>query len=44
MLASVDTTVRELYRLFKKALKDKVFLVPNARNLQLPAPMPITSA
>ncbi|MBK7305033.1 MAG: tetratricopeptide repeat protein [Saprospiraceae bacterium] len=31
VLASVDTTVRELYRLFKKALKDKVFLVPNAR-------------
>ncbi len=28
VLATVDTTVRELYRLFKKALKDKVFLEP----------------
>ncbi len=30
VLAGVDTTVRELYQMFKKALKDKVFLVPNA--------------
>ncbi|MEZ4958361.1 MAG: tetratricopeptide repeat protein [Saprospiraceae bacterium] len=28
VLASVDTTTRELYRLFKKAIKDKVFLDP----------------
>ncbi len=28
VLAGVDTTVRELYRLFKQALKDKVFLEP----------------
>ncbi|MBK9335332.1 MAG: caspase family protein [Lewinellaceae bacterium] len=28
VLAGVDTTVRETYRLFKKALKDKVFLEP----------------
>ncbi len=28
VLAAVDTTTRELYRLFKKALKDKVFLEP----------------
>ncbi len=27
VLAGVDTTVRETYRLFKKALKDKVFLL-----------------
>ncbi|MBK8564971.1 MAG: tetratricopeptide repeat protein [Saprospiraceae bacterium] len=29
VLATVDTTIRELYRLFKKALKDKVFLEPS---------------
>lgn len=28
VLASVDTTTRELYKLFKKVLKDKVFLEP----------------
>lgn len=28
VLAGVDTTVRELYRLFNKALQDKVFLEP----------------
>ncbi|MBK9017578.1 MAG: hypothetical protein IPM82_28000 [Saprospiraceae bacterium] len=28
VLAGVDTNVRELYQLFKKALKDKVFLSP----------------
>jgi len=28
VLAGVDTTVRELYRLFKKALEEKVFLEP----------------
>ena len=28
VLAEADTTVRELYRLFKKAIKDKVFLEP----------------
>ncbi len=28
VLAGVDTTVRALYRLFKQALKDKVFLAP----------------
>jgi tetratricopeptide (TPR) repeat protein len=28
VLAGVDTTVRELYRLFRQALKDKVFLEP----------------
>jgi tetratricopeptide (TPR) repeat protein len=28
VLATVDTTVRELYRMFKQALKDKVFLEP----------------
>ncbi len=28
VLATVDTTVRELYLMFKKALKDKVFLEP----------------
>ena len=28
VLASVDTTIRELYRLFNKALKSKVFLEP----------------
>jgi len=28
VLASLDTTVRELYRLFKQTLKDKVFLEP----------------
>ncbi len=30
VLVGVDTTTRELYRLFKKALKDKVFLEPSA--------------
>ncbi|MFN0013808.1 MAG: caspase domain-containing protein, partial [Saprospiraceae bacterium] len=30
VLAGVDTTTLELYRLFQKALRDKVFLVPNA--------------
>ena len=28
VLAMVDTTIREVYKLFKKALKDKVFLEP----------------
>ena len=28
VLAGVDTTTRDLYRLFKKALKDKIFLAP----------------
>ena len=29
VLATVDTTVQEIYRLFKKALKDRVFLEPS---------------